>query len=70
MSTSVVPVNQGASSSGIHEPLVMPQNYQHYDLFHEMNDMITNTLVFNVPNYSPNDVDHPNDNEYDADVNV
>jgi hypothetical protein len=70
MSTSVAPVNQGASSSGIHEPLVMPQNYQHYDPFNEMNDMITNTLGFNVPNYVPNVIDDPNDDEYDADVNV
>ncbi|KAK2395864.1 hypothetical protein QL285_057557 [Trifolium repens] len=70
MSTSVVPVNQGASSSGIHEPLVMPQNYQHYDPFNEMNDMITNTLGVNVPNYVPNVVDDPDDDEYDADVNV
>jgi hypothetical protein len=70
MSTSVAPVNQGASSSGIHEPLVMPQNYQHYDPFNEMNDMITNTLGFNVPNYVPNVVDDPDDDEYDADVNV
>ncbi|KAK2353476.1 hypothetical protein QL285_091093 [Trifolium repens] len=70
MSTSVAPVNQGASSSGIHEPLVMPQNYQHYDPFNEMNDMITDTLGFNVPNYVPNVIDDPNDDEYDADVNV
>ncbi|KAK2401343.1 hypothetical protein QL285_050944 [Trifolium repens] len=70
MSTSVAPVNQGASSSGIHEPLVMPQNYQHYDPFNEMNDMITNTLGFNVSNYVPNVIDDPNDDEYDADVNV
>jgi uncharacterized protein YggL (DUF469 family) len=48
----------------------MPQNYQHYDEFNEMNDMITNALGFNVPNYVPNDVDDLDDDEYDADVNV
>ncbi|KAK2361949.1 hypothetical protein QL285_087052 [Trifolium repens] len=70
MSTSVAPMNQGASSSGVRESFVMPQNYQHYDPFNEMNDMITNALGFNVPNYVPNDVDDPDDDEYDADVNI
>jgi hypothetical protein len=70
MSTSVVPVNHQGASSSIQPLVVMPHNYQHYDPFNEMNDMITNALGFNVPNYVPNDVDDPNDDEYDADVNV
>ncbi|WJX27971.1 hypothetical protein P8452_16742 [Trifolium repens] len=70
MSTSSVPVNQGVSSSGIQSSIV-PQNYQHYDPFNEMNDMITNALGFNVPNYVPNEADGPiDDDEYDGDVNI
>jgi hypothetical protein len=68
-STSV-PVNQGRASSSVIQPVVVPQNYQHYDQFNEMNNMITNALGFNVPIYVPNDVGVPNDDEYDTDVNV
>ncbi|MCI82159.1 hypothetical protein A2U01_0103433, partial [Trifolium medium] len=32
--------------------------------------MITNALGFNVPNYVSNDVNDPDDDEYDADVNT
>jgi hypothetical protein len=70
MSTSVVPVSHQGASSSIQPLVVMPHNYQHYDSFNEMNDMITNALGFNVPNYVPNDIDDLDNDEYDADVNV
>ncbi len=62
------PVSFGrASTSRINEPVAVPQNYQHYDPFNEMNSMITNALGYNVPIYMPNDVHEPEEDDYDGD---
>ncbi|GAU38349.1 hypothetical protein TSUD_209280 [Trifolium subterraneum] len=64
------PVSFGRASTSRIEPVAVPQNYQHYDPFNEMNSMITNALGYNVPIYVPNDVHDPEEDNYDGDVHV
>ncbi|GAU32291.1 hypothetical protein TSUD_63080 [Trifolium subterraneum] len=69
-STSAPVSFRRASTSRINEPVAVPQNYQHYDPFNEMNSMITNALGYNVSIYVPNDVHEPEEDDYDGDVQV